>query len=106
MADSDNAMQPPSSAEHRNIAAAQFERANQVDSKGDSDYAIRLLLSCCKLDPPNLIYRQTLRRIEKKKYKNNLRGAPLASMSNMATKAKIRSAKRARDYLKVLEIGE
>jgi tetratricopeptide (TPR) repeat protein len=106
MADVDSSFLPSPSADHRHIAVAQFERANQVISKGDYDYGIRLLLSCCKLDPGNLIYRQALRRTEKTKYKNNLRGARLASMSNMTTKAKVKSAKRGRDYAKVLELGE
>ncbi len=50
------------SPEHRRVAAGQFERANQVVATGNFDYGIRLLLSCCQLDPSNLIYRQALRR--------------------------------------------
>src|SRR5262249_48801000 len=70
------------------------------------DYGIQLLITCCKLDPANLVYRQTLRRTEKLKFKNNLRGSRLAFLSNSATKARLKSAKGGRDYLKVLEFGE
>src|SRR2546423_5439125 len=97
---------PAPSPEHRRVAAGQFERANQVISTGNFDYGIRLLLSCCKLDPANLIYRQALRRTEKTKYKNNLKGSALAGVTSLATKAKIKNAKRTRDFVKVLEYGE
>jgi tetratricopeptide (TPR) repeat protein len=97
---------PSPSAEHRRIAAGQFERANQVIATGNYDYGIQLLLTCCKLDPANLIYRQTLRKTEKTKYKNNLRGSRLAFLTTSTTKTKLKAAKASRDYLKVLEHGE
>ena len=49
---------PPLNPERRRVAVSQFEHANQSVATGNYDYAIRLLLSCCKLDPGNLIYRQ------------------------------------------------
>lgn len=106
MADNESSLLPQPTPEQRRVAAGQFERANQVIASGNYDYGIQLLLTCCKLDPANLIYRQTLRRTEKLKYKNNLRGSRLAFLSNSATRAKLKSAKGARDYLKVLEYGE
>src|SRR5947209_2553805 len=106
MADSHASVLPPPSPEHRRIAAGQFERANQVIATGNYDYGIQLLLTCCKLDPANLIYRQALRQTEKNKYKNNRRGSRLAVLTTSAAKAKMKAAKRGRDYLKVLEHGE
>lgn len=106
MADNDRSVLPPPSPEHRRVAVGQFERAQQVTAKGDFDYGIQLLLTCCKLDPANLSYRRYLRQVEKAKYKNNLRGSPLAMLTTSAAKAKIKAAKRTRDYLKVLECGE
>src|SRR5438105_11569994 len=102
----DASILPSPSPEHRRVAAGQFERANQVIAKGDFDYGIRLLLSCCKLDPANLVYRQALRRTQKLKHKNNLRGHWLAWLTNAPAKARIKKAMVARDYLKVLELGE
>src|SRR4051794_35544011 len=64
----------PTPEQHR-IAAGQFDRANQVVATGNYDYGIHLLGECCKLDPGNLLYRQALRRAEKAKYRNNLRGS-------------------------------
>jgi tetratricopeptide (TPR) repeat protein len=97
---------PPPNPEHRRVAAGQFERANQVVATGNYDYGIQLLLSCCKLDPANLIYRQALRRTEKAKYRNNLRGSMFAWLTGWPVRARMKAARRGRDYLKVLEHGE
>jgi tetratricopeptide (TPR) repeat protein len=97
---------PPPNPEHRRVAAGQFERANQVVATGNFDYGIRLLISCCKLDPANLVYRQSLRRTEKAKYRNNLRGSWFAWLTAWPVRAKIKAAMGGRDYLKVLEHGE
>jgi tetratricopeptide (TPR) repeat protein len=97
---------PPPSPEHRRVAAGQYERANQVIATGNYDYGIRLLLTCCKLDPANLIYRQALRRTEKTKFKNNMRGSWHARVSTLPLRAKIKAALRAADYPKALELGE
>ena len=97
---------PALTAESRRIAAERFERANQVAASGNFDYAIQLLLACTKLDPRNFTFRQTLRRYQKAKYKNNLRGSRLAFLTTIRLRAKVKSAKRAREYEKVLEHGE
>src|SRR5436309_1536517 len=96
----DASILPSPSPEHRRVAA------NQVIAKGDFDYGIGLLLSCCKLDPTNLVYRQALRRTQKLKHKNNLRGHWLAWLTNAPAKARIKKAMVAHDYLAVLELGE
>ncbi|HLW67538.1 MAG TPA: tetratricopeptide repeat protein [Gemmataceae bacterium] len=97
---------PQPTAEQRRVAAERFERANQVISTGDYDYGIQLLLTCCKLDPANLVYRQQLRRTQKAKFKNNMRGSRFAMISTSGYKARIKAAKRTHDYLKALEHGE
>jgi tetratricopeptide (TPR) repeat protein len=97
---------PSPSPEHRRVATAQFERANQVVATGNYDYGIRLLLSCCKLDPANLIYRQALRRTEKAKFQNNMRGSVFAWLTSGPAKARLKAALAARDYLKAIEHGE
>jgi tetratricopeptide (TPR) repeat protein len=102
----DETILPSPSPEHRRVAIGQFERANQVIANGDYDYGISLLLNCCKLDPANLVYRQTLRRTQKLKYKNNLRGSWLAWLTTAPARARVKKAMLARDYLAVLEQGE
>jgi tetratricopeptide (TPR) repeat protein len=97
---------PPLSPEHRRITATQYERANQVVASGNYDYAISLLLTCCKLDPANLTFRQKLRQIERAKYNNNLRGSSLAGLTGWPVRMRLKSALRSRKYLKALEAGE
>ncbi|HKI30399.1 MAG TPA: hypothetical protein VKA46_00810 [Gemmataceae bacterium] len=106
MANTDAPRLPPPSPEHRKVAAGQFERANQVIATGNYDYGIGLLLSCCRLDPANLIYRQALRRTEKTKFKNNMRGSWHARVSSLPLRTKIKAALRAADYAKALDLGE
>ena len=97
---------PEPGPDQKRIAAERFERANQVISSGDFDYGMQLLLTCSKIEPANMIYRQTLRRTQKSKFKNNMRGSRFAMLSTSAHKARIKASKRARDFLKVLEQGE
>src|SRR5947209_18927990 len=97
---------PEPSPEQRRIVAERFERANQVISTGDFDYGIQLLLTCCKMDPINLTYRQALRRTQKAKFKNNMRGSRFAMLSTSAGKARLKASKRSKEFLKVLEQGE
>jgi tetratricopeptide (TPR) repeat protein len=97
---------PPVSDEHRKIAAQGFKRANEVIATGGYDYGIRLLLTCCKLDPGNLPYRQALRRTEKAKFRDNLRGSMFAWLTTGPARARMKAALRSRDYLKVLNQGE
>src|SRR5712692_4814431 len=105
MAEAAKILAPPT-PEHHRIAAEQFHRANQVLESGNHDYAIQLLLACCKLEPANLIYRKALRQTQKAKFKNNLRGSTLSKLTTSPGKARLMGAKRARDYLRVLETGE
>jgi len=97
---------PGMSAEHRRIAAERFARANQVVASGEFDYGIQLLLTCCKLDPSNMLFRQTLRRTQKARFDNNLRGSRLALLTTIRTRARLKAAKRSREHVKVLEYGE
>ncbi|MFO0805080.1 MAG: hypothetical protein U0791_18395 [Gemmataceae bacterium] len=97
---------PSPTVEQKRIAQDSFTRAKEAIQAGNLDYAITLLLTCCKLDPANFLYRQTLRKTQKDKYGNNLRGSRFAFVSTPRWKAKVKSAKRSRDYLRVLEHGE
>lgn len=105
MTTSNPAVPSPGPEQHR-VAAGQFERANQVVATGGYDYGIHLLLDCCRIDPANLLYRQALRRAEKAKYRNNLRGAWLAWLWSWPARARLKAARRAGRGLEVLQFGE
>lgn len=88
------------------VAASLFERANQVVARRHYDFGIRLLLDCCKMDPANLLYRQALRRTEKAKYRNNLRGSRWAWLTTWLSRRRLKAAREAGEHLRVLELGE
>jgi Flp pilus assembly protein TadD len=97
---------PSPTADQRRIAQESFAKAREAGEGGQLDYAIALLITCCKLDPANFFYRQKLRETQKAKYGNNLRGSRFAFLTTPRWKARVKSAKRNRDYLRVLEHGE
>lgn len=97
---------PTPSAEQRRVAAENFARAQQVRQTGNHDYAIDLLTTCCKIDPGNVQFRQALRKAQKEKYGNDLRGSKFAFLTTPRLKARLKTAKAGRDYLRVLEVGE
>ncbi len=93
-------------ADERRVAAENFDRARQVIATDNFDYDISLLTLCCKLDPGNFTYRRELRRAQKEKYDNNLRGSRFAFFTTPRLKARVKAAKAQRDHLKVLNAAE
>ncbi len=83
---------PKLTPEQRRAAAGQYERANQVIQSGDHDYGLQLLLTCCKIDPANLIYRKALRQAQRAKYKDNETGQSLAYFWSFFTRMKLKRA--------------
>jgi serine/threonine protein kinase len=86
-------------------AAAQNERAQQAAAKGHLDYALDLLLSCCKLDPLTTSFRQRLRDIGRRIESRKVRGLG-GWFSAFSLRGKFRAARKARDVRKALEYGE
>ncbi len=48
-----------------------FQTGNDAALKANYDYAIQMYQEACKLDPENLIFRQALRGIERRKFNND-----------------------------------
>ncbi len=97
---------PTPTADQKQIAQASFAKAREAITNGQLDYAVALLLTCCKLDPANFLYRQTLRKTQKEKYGNNLHGSFWAFLTTPRWKARVKSAKRSREYTRALEHAE
>ncbi len=92
--------------EQRSAAAGQFSHATEViRNNGDSAYALQLLLSCCNLDPTNLLYRRMLREVSRE-VAGRKRAGWFGSLSNLPARGRLRSARNAGDHRKVLEHGE
>ncbi len=106
MADKTESKVPPLTAEQRRVTAAQYERAQQVLQSGNHDYAIQLLLTCCKLDPANLIYRNALRHTQRKKHGDNQRGSRFSLLTSAGSRLRLKAAARAGEYAKALEHAE
>jgi serine/threonine-protein kinase len=104
--DPDKARVPALSPEQRRVAIRQYERAIQVMEKGNLDYGSHLLLSCCKLDPANLVYRQTLRRFIQAAPPDQGGRGLLSWAKQLLRKMKLWAAQLSGNYLKVLEHGE
>ncbi len=101
-----SARAPALTPEQRRVAVRQYERAIQVMEKGNLDYGSHLLLSCCKLDPANLVYRQTLRRFTKAPPPDRGKRGPLPWLKRLLRKIRLRIAQHSGNYPKVLEYGE
>jgi tetratricopeptide (TPR) repeat protein len=97
---------PAPTNEQRRISLESFNKAKELANEGGYDYAIQLLLTCCRIEPGNFFFRQELRKNQKAKFGNNLRGSRFAFLTTPRWKAKLKVAKRNRDYLKALEIAE
>jgi tetratricopeptide (TPR) repeat protein len=92
--------------DQRRAAAGQFQRASELLEHSNYDYAIRLLRSCCKLDPTQLAYRQTLRQAEKRKFHNDRPGGPLTWLAKRPSWLRLKAASRSGNRLGVLAFGE
>jgi hypothetical protein len=86
-------------------AAGLFRRAREVLAAGNGEYAYRLLLTCCRLEPANIDYRQALRRALKSRL--GQRGDDwLTRLGTWAAKARLKLAGSIRQDRRVLEYGE
>lgn len=90
----------------RRIAAMCWKRGTDAMSKENWDYCIEMFGQCAKLVPDNLLYRQTLRNCEYRKYKNNKTGASMANMRLMGTRGKVKKARSAKNWLEMDQAAE
>ena len=61
----------PKAGSKNPMALALFQRGNEAAVKANFDYAIQMYQDACKLDPTNLVFRQALRGIERRKFNND-----------------------------------
>ena len=93
-------------SDQRSNAAAQYSRATEVISGGaDLDYAVRLLLNCCTIDPHNTMYRKMLREVVRDRT-GGKRAGWFGSFTRLPSRGRLKSALRAGEFRKVIEDGE
>lgn len=77
----------------RRIALECYKTGTQALAKSNFDYAVKMYSKSVELVPDNLLYRQVLRGAERQMYRNNGKGAAMASMRLIGVRAKVKKAK-------------
>jgi len=89
---------PKISDKDREIAKKSWQHGNGALSKQNFDLAIQMYYQASQKDPGNLLYRQSLRGAERKKYGDNGTGASMKGMRLMGVKGRIKKAKSKSDW--------
>jgi serine/threonine protein kinase len=95
---------PAASATSLRVAAGQFAWACEQLARGNRDYGIELLLTCCRLDPTNLDYHRAVRLAQKGRRRGG--GGLLKRVRAFASWVRLKLARRANDHARVLALGE
>lgn len=88
------------------IAKTLFQKGTEAMAKENWDYAIDMFTDCVKLFPDNLLFRQTLRGVEYRKYGNNKTGAKMGSMRLMPIRGRIKKARMKSDWPTIDQTAE
>ena len=84
-----------------------FQYGNDAAMKSNFDYAIDMYRQACKLVPDNMMYRQALRGIERKKFKDDPKQVGMmAGARNQPTILRARSARSKQNWAHALEVCE
>jgi hypothetical protein len=93
------------SAQQRS-AMTQFERASHFLATGNHNTAIAVLRTCCRLDPANIQFRQTLRQAQQAKEAAAPTSGWLGRLTALPDRLRLRLARRAGNAARVLDCGE
>ena len=88
----------PDEQRKRKLASDCLNRATQAMSKQNWDYAVEMFATAVKMVPDNLMYRQSLRGSERKKYKDNKSGASMAFLKLSSIRSRIKKARGAKNW--------
>jgi tetratricopeptide (TPR) repeat protein len=88
----------PEEQRKRKLASDCLKRATEALAKQNWDYAVEMFATAVKMVPDNLMYRQSLRGSERKKYKDNKSGASMAFLKLSSVRSKIKKARGAKNW--------
>ncbi|WP_010588451.1 tetratricopeptide repeat protein [Schlesneria paludicola] len=88
----------PEEIRKRKLASDCFKRATEAMAKQNWDYAVEMLLTCAKVQPENLVYRQSLTGCLRKKYKDNKTGASMTFMKLPGIRSRLKKARSAKNW--------
>ncbi|MCH9652337.1 MAG: tetratricopeptide repeat protein [Planctomycetes bacterium] len=91
---------------NKKIAADCWRRGNEALAKENWDYSIEMFTTAVKLDPAALLYRQTKRGAERKKYGDNSSGSKMGVLKLAGSKTKIKNSRRKKDWVAVDQTAE
>lgn len=89
----------------KKIAQDCFRKATEAMAKQNWDYAIEMVGQSVKFDPSNLLFRQTLRGVERRKYPKGT-GAKMAGMRLMGVKASIKKSRMTSNWTSLDQSAE
>lgn len=75
-----------------------FKKATEAMAKQNWDYAVEMFSVAIKMRPDNVMYRQSLRGVEQKKYKDNGSGKSMAFLTVNSIRSKIKKARGAKNW--------
>ena len=87
------------------IAQDCFKKGTEAMAKQNWDYAIEMIGQSVKFAPGNLLFRQTLRGVERRKYPKGT-GAKMAGMRLMGVKASIKKSRMTRNWANLDQSAE
>lgn len=90
----------------RRIAAMCWKRGTEAMNQQNWDYAIEMFGQAVTLMPENVLYRQSLRGCECRKYGDNKTGARFAGTKLMTVKGRIKKARFQEDWTEMDKAGE
>jgi tetratricopeptide (TPR) repeat protein len=84
-----------------------FQYGNEAAMKSNFDYAIEMYRQACKFAPDNLVFRQALRGVQRRKFNNDpSKVGMLAGARNQTIRMRARSARGKGHHAQALEICE
>ncbi len=81
----------------KRLAADCFKKGTEAMAKQNWDYAIEMVGQAVKFDPANLLFRQTLRGVERRKYPKGT-SAKMAGMRLMGVKGSIKKSRMTKNW--------
>ncbi len=88
----------PEEQRKRKLASDCLKRATEAMGKQNWDYAVEMFSTAVKMVPDNLMYRQSLRGSQRKKYKDNKSGASMAFLRVASARSKVKKARGAKNW--------
>lgn len=96
----------PEEQRRRKLATDCYKRGSEAMAKQNWDYSCEMFGTAVKVVPDNVVYRQSLRGVQRKKYKDNKTGASMAFLKINGVRSKIKKARAAKNWVEMDQAAE